>query len=153
MTASEPPGEQPREDDTALLIAALDHCWTWYDEHVKRVFQIANYYAVATAILITAYASAIHDKQYGLAVVITAGGLVLTAIASVSSLSAVNTGGLAEPGLAEMQERVGGRLRTDSMRIARLQVGLRLRLAATAIMYGLVTLPNLAALGYAAANL
>ena len=130
MTASEPPGEQPHGDHTALLIAALDHCWTWYDERSKRVLQVINFYIVATAILITAYASAIHDKQYGLAVVITAGGLVLTAIASVSSLSAVNTGGLAEPGLAEMQERVGDRLRTDSMRIARLQGGLRLRLAA-----------------------
>jgi hypothetical protein len=150
MTTSEPPGDQPPGDDTALLIAALDHCWAWYDEHVKRIFQITNYYIVATAILITAYASAIKDKQYGFAVVVTVAGLVLTAIVSASGLSAVRTGGLAEPGLAEMQERVGGRLRTDSMRIARLQVGLRLRLAATTAMFGLAALLDISALVYAA---
>ena len=116
---------------------------------MKRVFQIANYYAVATAILITAYASAINDKQYGFAAVVTVAGLALTAIASMFALSAVRTAGLAEPGLAEMQERVGDRLRTDSMRIARLQVGLRLRLAATTIMFGLATLLNISALVYA----
>jgi hypothetical protein len=148
MTANEPPAEQLAED-TALLIAALDHCWTWYDEHVKRIFQVTNYYIVATAILITAYVGAINDKQYGFAAVVTAAGLVLTAIASVSGLSAVRTAGLAEPGLAEMQERVGGRLKTDSMRIARLQVGLRLRLAATTAMFGLATLLNISALVYA----
>src|SRR5690349_20717973 len=104
---------------------------------------MTNYYLVATAILITTYASAIKDKQYGSA------ALALTAIASMFALSAVRTAGLAEPGLAEMQERVGGRLRTDSMRIARLQVGLRLRLAATTIMFGLATLLNISALVYA----
>ena len=150
MTASEPPSEQPPGDDAALLTAALDHCWAWYNEHEKYVLQVTNFYIVATAILITAYASAINDKQYGFAAAVTVAGLVLTAIASVFALSAVRVAGLAEPGLAEMQERVGGRLRTDSMRIARLQPGLRLRLAATTAMFGLATLLDISALVYAA---
>lgn len=149
MTDSEPPGEQPHGDDTALLIAALDHCWTWYDERSKRVLQVINFYIVATAILITAYASAIHDKQYGFAAVIAAAGLGLTVIASGAALFEVGAAGLAEPGLAEMQERVGGRLRTDSMRIARLQAGLRLRIAAVIVMFGLATLLIISALVYA----
>jgi hypothetical protein len=149
MTASEPPSEQPPGDETALLIAALDHCWTWYDERSKRAIQAMNFYIVATAILITAYASAINDKHYGFAALLAVSGLVLTAVASTAVLFEVATAGLAEPGLAEMQERVGDRLRTDSMRIARLQGGLRLRLAALIVWFGLATLLDISALVYA----
>jgi hypothetical protein len=130
MTASEPPGEHLPGDDTALLNAALNHAWAWYQEQTNRAFRVINYYIVAIAIVVTAYASAINGKHYGFAAALAIAGLGLTAILAGTGLYQVNNADLAEPALAEMQERVGGRLRTDSMRIAGLLPPLRHRRAA-----------------------
>jgi aryl carrier-like protein len=149
MTAS----EQPPGDDTALLTAALSHSWTWYDEYAKRAIQVINFYIVATAIVVSAYANAINGKHYGFAVFLAIAGLALTAIGSVAGLAEMDAAYLAEPALDEMQERIAGRLGTDSIRIVRLQRSTRQRRAGVIIMFALTTLATLAALGYAAANL
>jgi hypothetical protein len=150
MTASEPPGEQPPGDDTALLTAALNHTWTWYDEYAKRAIQVINFYIVATALLTTAYANAISGKHYGFATFLAIGGLALTAMASAAGLAEMDTAYLAEPALDEMQEWIAGRLGTDSIRIVRLQRPIWQRRAGVITMFGLTTLFNIGALIYAA---
>jgi hypothetical protein len=149
MTASEPPGEQPPGDETALLIAALNHTWAWYDARSNRAIQAINYYVVATAIVVTAYATSINGKYYGFAAALAIAGLGLTAVACVAGLYEVSVAGLAEPALIEMQERIGGRLKTGSMRIAGREMRLRRRRTALAIMFGLATVFDITALVYA----
>ena len=114
MTTSEPAGEPRPEDDTALLTAALNHSWTWYDEHMKRVFQLVNFYILATALLVTAYANSINGKHYGFATALAIVGLVLTAIASASALNQATAGGKAQDALHDMEDRIAGRLHADS---------------------------------------
>ena len=150
MTVSEPPGSPPPEDDTALLTTALDHSWTWYDEHMKRVFQLVNFYIVATALLVTAYANSINKKQYSFAVALAVAGLVITAIASASALNQATAAGKAELPLDQMQDRIADRLRVGSFRIVERQGGIRYTPAVAGIMVVLAAGLFVAALIYAA---
>ena len=152
MTASEPPGNQPSGEDTALLTAALNHSWAWYDQYSNRAFQLINYYIVATAIVVTAYTSAINGKHYGFAAALAISGLGLTAVLAATGWYQMNTAHLAEPALAEMQERIGGRLSTDSMRIAGRQPGIRQKRAGAVIVFGVAAAFEISALIYAATH-
>jgi hypothetical protein len=144
------PDQQPPEDDTALLTAALNHSWTWYDEHMKRVFQLVNFYLVATALLVTAYANSINRKQYSFAIALAIVGLVLTAIASASALNQATAGGKAQDALSDMEDRIARRLDADSIRIVERQGGIRFTRPAAGIMVGLGAGLFVAALIYAA---
>jgi hypothetical protein len=150
MTPSESAGEQRPEDDTAILTAALNHSWTWYDEHMKRVFQLINFFIVATALLVTAYANSINGKHYGFAIALAVVGLVLTAIASASALNQATAGGKAEDALRDMEGRIAGRLDADSIRIVEHQGGIRHTSVAAGITVGLAGGLFVAALIYAA---
>ena len=109
---------QTSEDDTALLVAALNHYWTWLDGRFNRAFQIINYYLVATAILFTAYISAINGKHYGIAAALALAGLGLTAPMALAVLGEVNAGARAAPGLMELHNRMAIRLRIEPIHLA-----------------------------------
>jgi hypothetical protein len=108
MTASETSGEQSPEQDTALLTAALNHAWAWYDAQISHSLQLINYTVVAGAVLATAYVSAINGKHYPLATVVAVAATGLTLVTSLMVFRQTLQADSAEPVLAELQERVVG---------------------------------------------
>ena len=149
MTVSEPPGEQPPGDDTALLTIALNHAWAWYDAQVSRSYQLLNYYLVATAILFTAYTSAINGKHYGIAAALSLAGLGLTAPMAMAVLGEVNAGARAAPGLIELHNRMASRLRIEPIHLAAIQAARTQRRVGVAITFGLSALLEFSGLLYA----
>jgi hypothetical protein len=149
MAVSKPPGEQPPQDDAALLTAALNHYWAWYDGRYNRAFQVINYYLVATAILFTAYISAINGKHYGIAAALAIAGLGLTAAMAAAVLGEANAAARAAPGLAELQNRMAGRLRIDPIRMATFHAGRTQRRRSVAVTFGLSALLQISGLLYA----
>jgi len=110
MTDSEPSGKQPPQGDTALLTAALNYAWTSYDTWTNRIYQLTNYLLVASAILATAYASAINGKHYGLAAFVSAIGLALVLIAFPIGVSQRLIANSAIPTLVTLQSEIARRL-------------------------------------------
>ena len=49
------PGKHSPEDDTALLIAALNHMRAWHEARIDRGLPVIDYFVVAGAVLITAH--------------------------------------------------------------------------------------------------
>jgi hypothetical protein len=108
MTISEPPGEHPPCDDTALLTAAINHTWAWYDAQISRSMQVVNYALVGGAILATAYVGAINGKHYPTGALVAVAGTGVTAITALLVTRQNLQTDAAEPVLARLQDRVVG---------------------------------------------
>jgi hypothetical protein len=120
--AIEQPGEHPAEDDTAVVIAALNHMMAWHETRIDRGLQVINYFVVAGAVLVTAYASALGGRHYGIAVAIALSGMALAMLAFIIGRQQRRAAAEAEPALAELQGRIASKLQADSFRIYKPQV-------------------------------
>lgn len=150
MIASTPAGGQPAEDDTTLLIAALNQAWAFYDAETNRGLQIVNYYLVATAILATAYVSAINGKNHAIAAVLAVAGFALTMATLAIGLTQRWAARSANVMVQELFERVARKLNMQSVGAARPDIGSRLRPAVVpAILFILGLALDIGALAYA----
>ena len=105
VTVSKTPDEHPPGDDAALLIAALNHSWAWYDARTNRGLQVVNYFLVAIAVLATAYVSALNGKHYAIAAVIALSGAALTGLTFMTGYRQRRTAAAGELALAELQDQ------------------------------------------------
>jgi hypothetical protein len=149
MTVSEPPGEQSPEDDTALLTAALSHYWAAYDGQTSRIYQVINFYIVASAILFTGYTTAINGNHYGVAAALAIAGLGLTALTGATSLGQARDAAQTEPGLIYLRNCMASRLGINPIAVVTFQPGITRRRVAGAATFGLAGLLQTGGLLYA----
>jgi len=109
---------------------------------------VVGFYLVAAAITGSAYTTAITSNDYGFSAAIAIFGLGLTALASAAGLHEVNAASLAEPALAELQDRVARTLGIDSIRMTNSDPLIRHRRTGI-IIIGLAFLVNIGSLLYA----
>lgn len=150
MVTRESTDESPLGDDSALLIAALNHSSAWYEKRIDRGLQVMNYFVVAGAVLTTAYVSAISGKYYALAVVVSLFGTALAVLAFLIGQRQRNYAAEVESTLAEIQGRVADRLNIDSFRI--IQLTARRQEYSVRIAFGLAILFSMGAGVYAAVH-
>lgn len=90
-----------------------------YDTRISRTYQLLNYYLVASAIVATAYASAINGKHYGLAAIFSVAGIGLSALAFAVGYDQNRTADRAKPALVTLQDQIASKLDIDSIRIVK----------------------------------
>lgn len=143
-----------KDDETTLLVAALEHSWTWYDSRINRGLQVINYYLVAIAVLATAYVSAFNAKLYAVAVVIGLSGAMITLVSFAVGFRQRRMATLGEAALTEVQARIADRLSIEAFRMTGRWPGLGRPLgspgaALPLVAFALAGLLNITAVFYA----
>jgi hypothetical protein len=132
-----PLDKQQHGDEAALLIAALDHAWTWYNVRIDRGLQVVNYFLVAVAVLATAYVSALNGKHNAVAAAIALSAAVLTGVAFTIGYTERREAVAGEVALAELQKLLAEKLEIDSIRMIGPRPGAWPHLLAARIAFGL----------------
>jgi uncharacterized membrane protein len=149
MAVRKSPEEHPPGDDTALLIASLEHFRTLRETRLDRGLQLVNYFLVAVAVLASAYVSAINGKHYGIAVVIALSGTVLTAVTFAAGFRQRRSARGIQPVLATLQDRIADELGIDLIRYSQSQPRNVPMYVPAGIAFGLACLLSIGAALYA----
>ncbi|TYK53068.1 hypothetical protein [Actinomadura decatromicini] len=118
MATPEPPSQQVNEDQDQLLVAALGHAWSYYDTRLSRGLQVLNYFLIATAILATAYVSALNNGNDVVAALVAATGIPLSLITFAVGYQQRRLATVGELALVEIQDRLAIKLGLNSFRMA-----------------------------------
>ena len=103
--------------DVQLLSIALDHVSHWHEFRISNGLQVLNYFLVASAILATAYVSAINDKLNAIAGIISLLGVAVSAASYFAGKQQRDIALLAITPYRIIQDRLADALGIDSLRI------------------------------------
>jgi hypothetical protein len=104
--------------DVQLLNIALDQATRLYESRTANGLQILNYFLVATAVLSTAYVSAINGKLHLLGFAIGLLGMTLSIVAYLVGRRQRDVARLAEIPMKEIQGVLADSLDIDSLRMS-----------------------------------
>ena len=90
---------------------------TWYNANIDRGLQVVNYFLVATAILATAYVSAINGKHYPIAAGPAVTGIALTTLTLVIGMRQREVAYPESRMMAELDARIIQKLKIESVRL------------------------------------
>jgi hypothetical protein len=104
--------------DAALVTIALDHVWRWYEFRTTSGLQVLNYFLLASAVMSTAYVSAINGRLYAVAGAIAILGVAVSGAAYLVGKRQRDVARLAETPLKEIEGWLAADLGIDSLRMA-----------------------------------
>jgi hypothetical protein len=106
-----------KKSDAELLGLALGHVSHWHEYRLSNGLQVLNYFLVASAILATAYVSAINDKLNVIAGMISLLGVAVSGASYFAGKQQRDIALLAMAPYRVIQGRLADALGIDSLRI------------------------------------
>jgi hypothetical protein len=107
----------PSDPDSQLLLAAVDHSWKWVDSRTSHLFQVANFYLLTTAFLLTAYFAAISARLILAAAGIAAIGFLTASIFGTLGFRGKRFLDVGEVALQELENRLARQIECPELRM------------------------------------
>jgi hypothetical protein len=107
------------EHDAALLATALDHATRWYDFRTSAGLQVLNFFLLASAVLSTAYVSAINGRLHVVAVAIAVVGAAVSCGTYLVGRRLRDDARFSELPIMEIEDRLAAGLNMESLRMVK----------------------------------